>query len=126
MALIQPAPEIRQLDIDVFRLLLKTMEDSEDGMAWPDTHSHVPPLDLGGVTIARSVLIINGYTITFEDGLYRVNLVNANSNILDVVNVNSVSVASSNSTGLASLDDFINSMEDVRQDVETWGVIASG
>jgi hypothetical protein len=126
MALIQPAPEIRQLDLDVFRLLLKTLEASEEGMPFPDTHSHVGPLDLGDVTQARSVLLVNGYTVTFEDGLYRVMLINANSNVLAYSNVNSVSIASQNSMGLADLSGFTDSMEDVRQDVETWGVIASG
>jgi hypothetical protein len=47
--------------------------------------------------------MINNYTVTFEDGQYAVNLVGANSNIADVVNVNQVSVRSANSAGLQDL-----------------------
>jgi len=46
------------------------------------------------------VEIINGYTVTFEDDSYAVNLVGANSNIADVVNLNTVSVRAANSAGL--------------------------
>jgi hypothetical protein len=101
MLLIQSTPtEIRQLDIDAFRLELKSLEASVEGMSFLDTHQHNPPVTVGGVTLARVVEIINGYTITFEDGQYAVNLVGANSNIADVTNVNQVSVRSANSAGL--------------------------
>lgn len=99
--LVQSSPsEIRQLDLDVFRLDLKDLEDSEAGMPMLDTHNHVLPITFGGVTLARVIEIINGYTITFEDGQYAVNLVGANSNVGDVINVNQVSVRSNNSAGL--------------------------
>lgn len=99
--LIQSSPtEIRQLDLDSFRLTLKNLEDSEDGMVFETTHNHVAPITVGGVTLARVVELINGYTVTFEDGQYAVNLVNANSNVGDNVNVNQVSVRSANSAGL--------------------------
>lgn len=93
-------PEIRQLDIDLFRLTLKDLEDDEAGMPFLATHSHNTAVTVGGVTLARVVEIINGYTITFEDGQYAVNLVGANSNIADVANVNQVSIRSANSAGL--------------------------
>jgi hypothetical protein len=93
-------PEIRALDIDVFRLTLKDLEDDEDGVVFLHTHNHNPPVTVGGVTLARVIEIINGYTITFEDGQYAVNLVGANSNIADVANVNQVSIRSANSAGL--------------------------
>jgi hypothetical protein len=66
------------------------------------THRHNTEVLLGGVTYARVVEIISGYTITFEDGQYAVNLTGANSNIGDVVNVNQVSIRSANSAGLIS------------------------
>jgi len=98
--LVQSVPqEIRQLDIDTFRLELKDIEDGE-GMPFATTHNHNTTITVGGVTLARVIEIINGYTITFEDGQYAVNLVGANSNIADVTNVNQVSVRSSNSAGL--------------------------
>lgn len=101
MLLVQSVPtEIRELDIDAFRLELKSIEASEEGMPFVDTHSHNTTVTVGGVTLARVVQIINGYTVTFEDGQYAVNLVGANSNIGDVTNVNQVSIRSANSAGL--------------------------
>ena len=101
LLLVQSAPtEIRELDIDAFRLELKALEASAEGMPFVDTHNHNPPVTVGGVTLARVIEIINGYTVTFEDGQYAVNLVGANSNIADVTNVNQVSVRSANSAGL--------------------------
>jgi len=99
--LVQSVPtEIRQLDLDAFRLELKSLEDDAAGMPFPVTHNHVSPITVGGVTLARVVEILNGYTVTFEDGQYAVNLVGANSNVGDVVNVNQVSIRSANSAGL--------------------------
>lgn len=93
-----------ELNVDTFRMSLKDLEDDVEGMTFPDTHQHNTEVELGGVTYARFVEIINGYTITFEDGQYAVNLVGANNNILDVANVNSVSLRSSNSAGLVTVD----------------------
>ncbi len=104
MTLIQSVPtEIRQLNLDTFRLTLKDLEDTDDGMAFERTHKHNTSVTVGGVTLARVIEIINGYTVTFEDGQYAVNLVGANSNVGDVVNVNQVSVRSANSAGLQDL-----------------------
>lgn len=101
LAVVQLAPtEIRQLDLDAFRLDLKALEDDEAGIAYPATHAHTPPLTVGGVTLARAVELLPPYTVTFEDGQYAVNLVGANSNVADRVNVNQVSVRSANSAGL--------------------------
>ena len=72
----------------------------EDGMPFPKTHNHNTELTLGGITYARAVEILDPYTITFENGEYGVSLVGANSNIVDRVNVNSVSVRPNNSAGL--------------------------
>ncbi|MEM9067100.1 MAG: hypothetical protein AAGE52_01300 [Myxococcota bacterium] len=103
MALKQSLPkEIRVLDIDAFRLELKSIEESDDGLPFPDTHRHNTEVSIGGVTLARVVEIVNGYTVTFEDGNYAVEMVGANSNLADVANVNQVSVRSANSAGLIS------------------------
>lgn len=103
LSLIQATPtEIRGMDLNWFRLVLKDLEDDVIGMAFPDTHRHNPPVDVGGVTLARVVEIINGYTVTFEDGQYAVQLSGANTNLADVVNVNQVSVRSANSAGLVT------------------------
>lgn len=90
---------VYELDLNELRLTLKDLEDGE-GMTFPDTHRHNTEVSVGGVTLARVIEFINGYTITFEDGQYAVNLVGANSNVSDVVNVNQVSVRSANSAGL--------------------------
>lgn len=103
MTLIQSTPiEIRELNINQFRLDLKALEASEEGAVFPDTHRHNTEVLLGGIIYARVVEIINGYTVTFEDGSYAVNLIGANSNIGDVVNLNMVSVRSNNAAGLIS------------------------
>lgn len=92
--------EIRELNLDTFRLALKSLEDSKEGMPFLDTHRHNTTVTIGGVTLARVIEIINGYTVTLEDGAYAVNLAGANSNVGDVLNLNTVQVRSANSAGL--------------------------
>ncbi len=105
MTLVQSSPfEIRELNLNTFRLALDDLQDDETGQVWPTTHNHNTVVTVGGVTLARVVEIINGYTITFENGSYAVNLVGANSNVGDVVNLNSVSVRAANSAGLTEPD----------------------
>lgn len=91
---------VYSLDLNVLRLALKDLEDDATGMSFPTTHNHNGPVTVGGVTLSRVLEIINGYTVTFEDGQYAVNLFGANSNVSDVTNVNQVSVRSANSAGL--------------------------
>jgi 2-hydroxychromene-2-carboxylate isomerase len=105
LTLVQSTPfEIYELDIDAFRLELKDIEDNIVGIPFVDSHRHFTTVSVGGVTLARVVEIINGYTVTFEDGSYAVNLVGANSNIADVTNLNEVQVRSANSAGLTDLN----------------------
>jgi hypothetical protein len=101
MALVDAGPpEIRELDLNTFRLTLKDLEDDEAGMPFLDTHIHNTTVTLGSLVLARVIEIINGYTVTFEDGNYQVDLVGANSNVSDVTNLNSVGLRSYNSAGL--------------------------
>jgi hypothetical protein len=103
MTLIQSSPsEIRELDLNLFRLELKAYEAAEHGIYLLKTHNHNTEINLGSLTFARVIEILAPYTITFEDGQYAVNLVNANSNVADRTNVNQVSVRSSNSAGLVT------------------------
>lgn len=90
-----------ELDINTFRLALKDLEASQEGAPYPDTHAQrTSEVLLAGVTFARIIEIIPPYTVTFEDGLYVVELVGANSNIKDRTNRNQVSIGSNNSGGL--------------------------
>lgn len=93
-----------ELDVDLLRIELKNLEDDSDAMYMPDTHRHNTSVSLSGVTYARTVEIINGYTITFEDGPYTVRCVGANHNIADVKNVNQVSLIIGNSAGLITVE----------------------
>jgi len=115
-------PEIRSLDTDQFRKDLNALQAGEIGMAFETTHQHTAPVTLGGVTFARQIEIINGYTVTFEAGAYAVNLPGSNNNISDVTNLNSVSVRSSNSAGLAQVD--IAASADAAAAV--WGLLLDG
>lgn len=90
-----------EMDTNAFRLALKGLEDSADGMTFPDTHRHVTETTLGTATYARVIELVNGYTITFlPDGPWTALLTGSNNNIADVKNVNSVSLVTSNSAGL--------------------------
>lgn len=92
-------PEIRELNVDDFRLTLRDLEDDPDGRPWPKTHTHETESTLSGIVYARKVQIIPPYTVEFEDGQYAVNLIGANHNILDVRVQNQVSLNVSNSAG---------------------------
>jgi hypothetical protein len=91
-----------ELDIDQFRLDLRDLEDDVQGMPFDQTHNHNTEFVLSGTTYARVVELINGYTVTFEAGSYRVLLRGANSNISDFTNLNGVSIDSANSAGLTN------------------------
>lgn len=89
-----------ELDVNAFRLELKDLEDSEEGMIWLRTHNHNTEVTLSGVTYARTLEIINGYTVEFEDGQYTVRCGGANHNLADVKVANQVSLIIGNSAGL--------------------------
>lgn len=109
MALVQASPEIRELDLNVFRLELKAYEAAEYGIYLYKTHNHNTEVTLGSLTFARVIEILPPYTVSFEDGQYAVNLVNANSNVSDRTNVNQVSVRSANSAGLVAATSTVTS-----------------
>lgn len=92
--------EIRTLDSNQFHLDLRALEFNEQGILFDATHNHTTIVTLGGTTFARLVEIINGYTLTFEDGSYAVAILGANTNFADVLNLNTVSVRTANTAGL--------------------------
>lgn len=93
------------LSVNLFRLALKDIEDDPfKGIFLVDTHRHTAPVVLSGTTYARFIEIINGYRVEFEDGQYSVALTGANTNIIDVLVNNQVSVVANNSSGLIESD----------------------
>jgi hypothetical protein len=101
-------PEIRELDVTDLWVALIDIQDSEAGIRFLDIVLNTPPHALAGVTFARELQIINGYTLTFEDGLWAVNIIGGNSNVADVTNKNMVSVNTANSAG------FVQGADDAR------------
>ena len=101
--LVQSSPsEIRQMDLNAFRGQLNDLQDDPEGIVFDTTHTHNKAVAIGGVELARVIEMINNYTVTFEDGQYAINLIGANSNVADRVNVNQVSVRAANSAGLVT------------------------
>jgi len=98
--LTQSSPEVRELNVNAFRLDLKDLEDDESGIYLPKTHNHNTEVTLAGLTYARTVEIISPYTVEFEDGQYTVNCIGANHNISDVKVANQVSLIVNNAAGL--------------------------
>ena len=96
------------LDTNEFRIALRDIEDNEEGMPHPITHNHNTKVLLGGIEYAQVIEILSPYTITFEDvgSPYRVFLLGSNNNILDVTNLNNVSVAPNNSAGLVQMQEI--------------------
>jgi hypothetical protein len=93
------SPNIYSLDANAFRLAVLAIMD-DVGIIYDDPFRHNTAVILGGVTYARTIEVINGYSLTFEDGQYAVRIVGANTNFEDVTNVNQVSIRSGNSAGL--------------------------
>jgi hypothetical protein len=101
MTLVQASPEVRELDVDSFRLALKSIEDDPAyGIYLLKTHSHNTEVSLSGLTYARIVEILDPYTVEFEDGQYTVNCTGANHNLSDVKVANQVSLIVNNAAGL--------------------------
>lgn len=96
---VSDVPDVRSLNVTTFWQTLIDLQDDEVGLPHPDIVLNTPPLTVAGVTLARVIQVINGYTITFEDGLWAVNIIGGNSNLADVVNKNQVSVNTGNSAG---------------------------
>jgi hypothetical protein len=122
---------VYELDVDSFRLELKDLEDSEQGQVHPTTHRHNTQVTLSGVTYSRTVEIINGYTILFQDvgSPYTVKCSGANHNLADVKVVNQVSLLIGNSAGLitvatggaGSADDIWGALLDDHSDPGSFG-----
>jgi hypothetical protein len=73
-----------RLDTNAFRLILKTIEASEEGIILSDTNIHNTEVIVSGVTYARALSIISPYSVEFEDLQYTCILEGSNNNIWDV------------------------------------------
>ena len=118
MPIVQASPEIRELDVHLLRLDLRTIEATAPGAPWPETHQHVTETVISGFTYARFVRILPPYVVEFEDGQYAVRAVGANHNILDVKVANQVSLAVQNSAGLIGGSTFTNADRVLLENVE--------
>jgi len=103
-----------ELDTEVFRLVLKDLEDDEDGIVFPNTHRRNAPVTVAGQTYAQTLEILPPYSIEFEDGSYTVQLVGSNNNLFDVENgilvQNTVSVIPTNSAGLILVETAVSGL----------------
>lgn len=91
------------LNIETFRNDLKNIEDSEEGMAFPNTHTRNAPTTLSGTVYAQTFEILSPYTVTFENTgtPYVVIPSGANHNLGDVTNYDGgMSLVIGNSAGL--------------------------
>jgi hypothetical protein len=111
-----------ELDTNQFRLDLADIQDSEAGM-WADTmYTHNTEVTVAGTTFARTIEIINGYSVEFENGAYTVRLAGSNNNIFDVENgilvQNSVQIIAQNSAGLVVTSSITPSQQQIRDAME--------
>jgi len=97
-----------ELDTNMFRLTVLDIQDSEEGMFADTAIRHNTQVTVAGTTFARTIEIINGYSVRFEDGSYTVRLSGSNNNIFDVENgilvQNQVQIIAQNSGGLIVVD----------------------
>lgn len=103
LTLTQSSPEIRELNLNDFRLELKALEDNQNyNICMLKTHDHNTEVTLSGLTYARIIEILAPYTVEFEDGQYTINCSGANHNLGDVKVANQVSLIINNAAGLIS------------------------
>lgn len=94
-----------ECDTNWLRLQLKAIEASEEGIVEDDMHDHNTTYTVVGVTYARKIEIINGYSVQFTpNSQWSVRLAGSNNNLFDVeggiLQQNQVQVIAQNSAGL--------------------------
>jgi hypothetical protein len=91
-------------DTEAFRVSLKIIEASEEGMVFTDTNKRNAPVTVAGTTLAQSIEIIPPYSVEYESGAYSVQLVGSNNNIWSIGDgilvQNQTQVIPTNSAGL--------------------------
>jgi hypothetical protein len=95
------------LDTNALREEIIDLLDSEPWIPFPDVFAHNTEVTIAGVTYARFIEVVNGWSFTFEDGAYSVLLTGSNNNIWDIqngiLNQNQVQVIPQNSAGLITV-----------------------
>jgi hypothetical protein len=110
LVLLQSVPSfIYQMNLEWFYRQVTDLQDDEAGSPYLTAVENTAPVNVGGVTLARVIQVINGYSVEFEDGQYAVNLTGANTNVQDVAVVNQVSIRPNNSAGLQDLSVLLQS-----------------
>lgn len=94
-----------EMDTNQFRLDLGALLDDEDYIWLPPAFNHNTEVTVAGTTFARTIEMINGYSITFSpDSQWSVRFVGSNNNLFDIengiLNQNQVQVIPGNSAGL--------------------------
>jgi len=98
-----------EMDTEVdFRQAINALMATAEGMPFQDPILHNTTVTVARTTFARTIEIINGYSVTFiPDAQYTVRLVGSNNNIFDVensiLNQNQVQLISNNSAGLIQI-----------------------
>lgn len=98
------------LDSNQFRKNVMALLASEPYAWMPDAFIHNTEVTVAGITYARTIEFINGYSVTFENtgSAYSVRIEGSNNNIFDVENgilnpTPLVTVISTNSAGLQTI-----------------------
>lgn len=100
----------------VFRAAVNAIMDNEEGIPFDDPIRHNTEVTVAGTTFARTIEVINGYSVTFTpDTQWSVRLAGSNNNLFDVengiLNQNQVQVIAQNSAGLiGGRDAFIEAV----------------
>jgi hypothetical protein len=113
------------LDSDQFRRDVMALLASENYIWMDDAFSHNTEVTVAGVTYARFIEFINGYSITFENtgAAYSVRIEGSNNNIFDVENgilnpTPLVTVISTNSAGLQTVVSGSGVTQQDKDDIE--------
>ncbi len=94
-----------EMDTEAVRQEINAIMDNADGMAFEDPILHNTEVTVAGTTFARTIEMINGYSIEFSpNSAWSVRFTGSNNNLFDVENgilvQNQVQVISNNSAGL--------------------------
>lgn len=119
----------------VFRQGINAIMASEEGIVFEDPIVHNTEVTVAGTTFARTIEVVNGYSVTFTpDSQWTARLIGSNNNIFDVengiLNQNQVQVIPTNSAGLISsaavTTQDINDISDAVWDEPTSGHQTAG